>query len=143
MTSPYKCGLRGGPTRRLGESVRAGRYLIRSGNGFDLEEDVRAFRARGPVELRRERNGTLRTFDLGAEILDLSAVAGDSVRLTLAMGGEGASVRPDEVAREIFGERASRARILREDLLVDWGGKLVNPMLAAIAQVPRGDRAAG
>ena len=38
-----------------------------------------------------------------------------------------------EVLTEIFGSGAHRLDLVREDLLVDWKGRLVNPMLAASA----------
>ena len=41
---------------------------------------------------------------------------------------------------EIFGERAARMRIVREELLVDWDGRLVNPMLAASASASHAAR---
>ena len=56
-----------------------------------------------------------------------------SLCLTLAIHGDGASVRPDEVLQELVGDRRSLLRLSREELLVDWNGRLVDPMLAASA----------
>ena len=66
----------------------------------------------------------------GRELVVEPAADGE-VSLTLALGGEGASVKPDEVLREIFGEGAAAMRLTREELLVEHGGSLVDPMLAA------------
>ena len=56
--------------------------------------------------------------------------------MTLAMRHDGASVKPDEVLKEIFGETATALDVVREELLVDWKGRLVNPLLAASASSP-------
>ena len=40
---------------------------------------------------------------------------------------------PDEVLAEIFGDGASDLHLVREELLVNWRDRLVNPMLAASA----------
>jgi len=37
-------------------------------------------------------------------------------RMTLGLGGDGASVRPDEVLRAMFGEEGRSATLLREEL---------------------------
>jgi hypothetical protein len=75
-------------------------------------------------------------------MIDCTPLDGDALRLTLALHGGEASLRPEEVLRAIFGERAVGMRLVREELLVDWNGRLINPMLAASAsrsqRVPAG-----
>jgi len=103
---------------------------------LDLGERLAAFRARGPVTIRREKEGKVNVLALSDAILDLAQIDGQALRMTLALngsGGGGASVRPDDVLREIFGERAARMRTVREELLVEHEGALVDPMLAATA----------
>jgi hypothetical protein len=46
------------------------------------------------------------------------------------MRSQGGSLRPDEVAAEILGPSATGARLVREDLLVESGGRLVSPLPA-------------
>lgn len=115
----------------LGEALRAARYRVVIGNGFDLDAALRAFRERGPVTLTREKGGRSRSFHLEREILELERAGEQEVRLTLALGGKDASVRPDEVLREIFGDRAQGMDVLREEVLLEWNGRFLNPLLAA------------
>ena len=63
--------------------------------------------------------------------------------MTLAAGGEGASVRPDEVLTIMFGEAAKGIRLVREDLALASGDRLVDPMHADLAVAPVVERAAG
>ncbi len=127
----------------LGEAVRAARYRVVTGNGLELPAAIEAFRARGEVTMSRERKGKITTWSLAREILDLTPTGRDTLRLTLALGGAGASVRPDEVLREIFDEHAARMQVCREDLLVDWNGRLLNPLLAATVAASDARRALG
>ena len=121
----------------LGEAIRAARYRVTSRGGGDLAETVDAFRARMPIEVRRQKkNRKTQSFDLSAELLSVEATELESLSMTLAMHHDGASVRPDEVLREIFGEPAPALELVREELLVDWKGRLVNPILAASASSP-------
>jgi radical SAM family uncharacterized protein/radical SAM-linked protein len=115
----------------LGEAIRAARYRVEAGEDARPETAVASFRARGPVLVTREKKGKVSTFDLAREILVLEPTQGGRLSLTLALGGEGASVKPDEVLREIFGERAVSMLLTREDLLVEHEGRLMDPMLAA------------
>jgi radical SAM family uncharacterized protein/radical SAM-linked protein len=117
----------------LSGAVRAARYRVASGNGLDFAGALAAFRTRGRVVVRRERNGKTRIWDLSDEILALDLVGTDQVRLTLALCGGEASIRPDDVLAEIFGEHASTMDLTREEILLDWGGRLLNPLLAATA----------
>ncbi len=117
----------------LASAARAARYRIHTGNGFDLAEQLAAFRARGGVEVRREREGKVHTFRMEEALLDLRPLDREAVSMTLSLSGNQGSIRPDEVLREIFGERARGMRTVREELLVDWNGRLVNPLIAAAA----------
>jgi radical SAM family uncharacterized protein/radical SAM-linked protein len=117
-------------TGSLGESIRAARYRVEVGDGVDVEARIEAYRRRGPVTIRRVRKGKETTFRLEDEVLTLERAGDGSIRLLLAIGG-GASVRPDEVLREILGEASETATVVREDLLVDVRGRWVNPLLSA------------
>jgi radical SAM family uncharacterized protein/radical SAM-linked protein len=117
----------------LGDAIRAARYRVHAGSGVDPHACIEALHHRSPVTVRRERDGKVRFFELGTELLELQALGDDSLRMTLALRSSGASVRPEEVAREIFGEHASACLLVREELLVEWSGHLVNPLLAAAA----------
>lgn len=132
----------------LGESIRAARYRVFPASDVDVQRTLERFRERGPVQVVREskkgakaggRRGRAKprlrrhTFDLDREVLELAAVDPASVRLTLAIRQAGASVRPEEVIGEIFGASSVPVELLREELLVEWNGRLVNPLLAAAA----------
>jgi radical SAM-linked protein len=118
----------------LGEAISAARYRARSSNGLDVGQALQAFRGRGPITVQRERKrGGLQSFELERELLELVQLDGREIRLTLAIRGNEPSVRPDEVLSEIFGQGKGQLRLEREELLVGWQGKLVNPILAASA----------
>ncbi len=117
----------------LGAALRAARYRVHTGNGMNLAERLDSFRARGPVTVRREKDGKVHALSLEASIVDLVQLGEQAIRMTLSINSSGASVRPEEVLREIFGERASSMDTVREEILVDWNGRLVNPILAATA----------
>jgi hypothetical protein len=121
----------------LGEAIRAARYRVATRGAGDLAEVVAAFRARLPVQIRRQKkNGESQSFDLTRELLALEATGVESLSMTLAMHHDGASVRPDEVLKEVFGDPTPALDLVREELLVDWNGRLVNPILAASASSP-------
>jgi hypothetical protein len=118
----------------LGDAVRAARYRVDCGGGLDLERVLSEYRARGPVRVERVRkNGKLRHFDLTEELLDLGPLDAETLRMTLALHNDGASLRPEEALKEIFTELPPGLRLVREELLVDWRGRLVDPLLAASA----------
>ena len=117
----------------LGEAIRAARYRVLTGADVDLAAAVDGFRRRSPVTVVREAKGKLRSFALDEELLELEPLDSGALRLTLAHRMNGASLRPDEALREIFGRRSERFDLVREELLVDWNGRLVNPLLAASA----------
>lgn len=127
----------------LGESVRAGRYLARLPERLSPQRALAAFAMREQLSASRERNGKVVTFPLSAWLLDIEEVDARSFRMTLGVGGDGAAVRPDEVLAAMFGDDAAEILLLREDLAVLWGGRLVDPMLADSATVPVVERAAG
>jgi radical SAM family uncharacterized protein/radical SAM-linked protein len=117
----------------LSDAVRAARYRVETANGLDLRAAVRSYRERGPVVVTREKKGKIKKFDLNREVVELVTPADGTLILTLALNAGNASVRPEEVLPEIVGESSSRLRLTREELLVDWNGRLVNPLLAASA----------
>jgi hypothetical protein len=122
---------RGLPT--LGDAICAARYRVEVGDAIELAPCLEAFRGRGPVTVRRERAGKVRTFELDRELLALEPADGTTVRMTLAVRTSGPFVRPEEALKAIFGEPSKRFGLVREDLLVAWKGHLLNPLLAAAA----------
>jgi radical SAM family uncharacterized protein/radical SAM-linked protein len=121
----------------LGDAIRAARYRVTVRAPDSLAETVATFRGRQPIEIRRQKkNGKTQSFDLADELLALEVTDDSTFGMTLAMRHDGASVRPEEVLREIFGESRPSMDVVREDLLVDWKGRLVNPLLAASASSP-------
>jgi radical SAM-linked protein len=117
----------------LCDAARAARYRVHTGGAFDLEAGLASFEARSDVRVsRRKKNGKLQQFELARELLGLEMLDGGAFRMTLALGG-GASIRPGEVLQAMFGESSTEFRTVREELLVDWKGRLVNPLLAASA----------
>jgi radical SAM-linked protein len=127
----------------LSESVRAARYLVHLPEGVAPSLALETFAAREAHSAAREKNGKTSTFPLRDWLLDVAEADAMSFRMTLAVGGEGASIRPDEVLTIMYGKAATEIRLVREDLAVLWGGRLVNPMLAEPAMVPVVERAAG
>jgi hypothetical protein len=123
--------------------VRAARYLARLPEGLSPSLALATFAAREAHSATREKNGKTVTFPLSDWLLDVAEADATSFRMTLAVGGEGASVRPDEVLMIMFGEAAKDVRLVREDLAVVWGDRLVNPMLADSAAVQVVERTAG
>jgi radical SAM-linked protein len=115
----------------ISDAVRAARYRLRLPAGSVAGRLVEVFKARGEVSISRERKGKIRTFRLDREILELEAETDDLIRFVLALRRQGGSVSPGEAVREILGGDAPGAEIVREELLVEWGERLVNPMLAA------------
>ena len=118
----------------LGEAVRAAKYRVNAGENRDLDRILAEFAERGAVHVERVRkNGGVRSFNLQDELLELEQIDATSFRLVLALHGGTASVRPDELLNQIFGELPQGLRVVREDLLVEWRGRLVDPLLAASA----------
>jgi radical SAM-linked protein len=118
----------------LTDAMRAARYRVHIEGRDDLGAALDAFRARRDVTVNRmKKSGRSHSFVLDDELLGLELLDDDSFRMTLALHGGEASIRPGEVLREIFGEASGGITLVREDLLVDWKGRLVDPMLAASA----------
>jgi len=116
----------------LGEAIQAARYRIQSDNGIDFPQAIDSFRRRSKVTVSRTRkNGTVQSFELAEEILELEPLGERVARMTLAMRSGRGSVRPEEATREIFG--TAELSVTREDLLVDWNSRRVNPLGAAAA----------
>ncbi len=127
----------------LSESVRAAHYLAKLPEGLEPSRAEAAFSARDGLSAAREKNGKSVVFPLRDWLLDVVAIDHGSFRMTLAKGGDGASVRPDEVLTVMFGDAAKEIRLVRLDLLVLSGERLVSPMLADSVAVPVVERAAG
>jgi radical SAM-linked protein len=127
----------------LSESVRAARYLVRLPHGLSPSRAEEAFARRETLSASREKNGKCVAFPLRDWLLNAAAVDPSSFRMTLRAGGEGASIRPDEVLALMFGEDAKDTRLLREDLEVLCDGHWVSPMSAGRAAVAIDERAAG
>ncbi len=127
----------------LSESVRAARYHVRLPEGAGVAEALEIFENRAAITVNRAKNGKEVAFPLDRWLLEVVPVDAGAFRMTLALGGEGASVRADEVLRAMYGDLAPAATLLREDLAVERAGRLVNPMLAATAPVAGVERAAG
>jgi radical SAM family uncharacterized protein/radical SAM-linked protein len=115
----------------LGESVRAARYRVKLEAGGDLEARLRAFRERGPGLLAVARNGRSRSLRLEDAVLGIEPLSPAEFRMTLRLGTESASLRPAEALEVLFGEVPPGAELVREDLLVEHGGRLVDPLAAA------------
>jgi len=124
------------------EAIRAARYLVRLPAGAEPSRALAAFADRERLTVSREKNGKSLSFPLQTWLLDVAAVDGAAVRITLALGGEGASVRPDEVLRAMYGAASKGARLVREDLGSTAGGGFVSVLPAAIEAPARADRAA-
>jgi radical SAM-linked protein len=132
-----------GDTPGLSESVRAARYLARLSPGLLPSRALQTFSSRAAHAVAREKNGKASHFPLKDWLLDVAEVDDTSFRMTLGVGGEGASIKPDEVLTVMFGPEAKRIRLVREDLGIAQGDRLVNPMLADFTAVPVVDRVAG
>jgi len=118
----------------LGDAVRAARYRVEGGDGAALTRVLEGFTGGGRVEVRRGgRRPHARSFELGEEILALERRDETSFLLTLAHHADRASLRPEEALGAIAGELAGGLRVVREDLLVNWNGRWVDPLLAAAA----------
>jgi len=124
-----------GDVPALGQAICAARYRAsRRGAGEDLAGVLDAFRRNGPATIeRRTKRGALRRFDPSEELLGLEPVDERTLCFTLRVRDDGVSLRPDELLSAIFGESAARVELVREEQLVEWGGRLVDPLLAASA----------
>jgi radical SAM family uncharacterized protein/radical SAM-linked protein len=121
-------------TPALTEAVRAARYRVHTGDRLDLGLVLARFERRGPVRVERtKKDGSVRSFDLAEELLGLEQLDVESMRMTLAFRSGAASVRPEEVLGQIFDGLPDGLRLIREDLLVNWRGRLLDPLLAASA----------
>lgn len=116
----------------LSEAISAARYRVEvAGEGAPVAEQVARLMGRTDIMIRRERRGRETVLDLHRELLNITPGEAGRVRFTLAVNREGASLRPEELLRELFAG-GEPARLTREELLVETGGKRVNPMLAAL-----------
>jgi len=123
---------RGAP--KLGDTIRAARYRVNRVDPADLERGVKRWKSSVPITVERlGKNGKVKTFDLSRELETVETIDESALRFTLAIHHDGASVRPGEALRGLFGDQAEELRVVREDLLVEWNGRRVNPILAAAA----------
>jgi radical SAM-linked protein len=111
----------------LGESVRAARYRVHTGD-LDARPTLAGLGSRSPLVVTRERGGKINRFELEREMLALEARDADSFVMTLTLRGNGASLHPEEALHEMFGSPAARFRLVREDLLVQSQDRLVSPL---------------
>jgi radical SAM-linked protein len=125
----------------LSEAARAAHYLAILPVGLRAAAASEAFARREALTVTREKNGKRITFPLEQWLLDVLEVDASTVRMTLRLDGEGASVRADEVLALIYGD-AHGIRLVREDLAIDFGGRLVSLLLAAPAAVSVVERTA-
>ena len=121
-------------TPKLGDTIRAARYRVNRVDPADLERGVERWKAAVPITIERlAKNGKTKIFDLSRELVTVEPTDDGALRFTLAIHHDGASVRPGEALRGLFGERIEGLRVVREDLLVEWNGRRLNPLLAAAA----------
>jgi radical SAM-linked protein len=116
----------------LGQVIRAARYRAHVRGGLDVASCLGAFRERSPVSVRAERKGRPTIFDLSREMLELEPIDAQALRLTLAVREQGASLKPEEALREICGSDLAGFRLVREDLLMEWNGQWVDPLVPAV-----------
>ena len=96
-----------------------------------IQARVDALKSRASVPIRRVRSGRETVLDLNRELLGIDPGEDGGLRFTLAVNRDAASLRPEELLNELFQEPELPVRLIREELLVDAGGKTVNPILAA------------
>ncbi|HJQ99169.1 MAG TPA: TIGR03960 family B12-binding radical SAM protein [Candidatus Polarisedimenticolaceae bacterium] len=100
----------------LVESIRSARYLVQVPEGVDASRASSVFAERDALTVRREKNGKEVAFPLATWLLEVRPVDDRAFRMTLGLGGDGASVRPDEVLHAMFGDLGRSATLLREEL---------------------------
>jgi hypothetical protein len=127
----------------LSESVRAAHYLARLPDGLSPGRAEEIFAERDGQSVVRRKDGKTVAFPLQVWLHDIVRVDESSFRMALGAGGDGASVRPDEVLTVVYGDAAKTIRLVRLDLAVLWGDQLVSPMLADRAADAVVERAAG
>ena len=116
----------------LSASISAARYRVETGAAADtIQARVDALKNRVSVPIRRVRSGRETVLDLRRELLGIDPCKDGGLRFTLAVNRDAASLRPEELLNELFQEPELPVRLIREELLVDAGGKTVNPILAA------------
>lgn len=125
----------------LGESIRAAHYVAILPEPHAPATALEAFARRSSLAVTREKAGKTVTFPLDTWLLDVSARGPCEVRLSLGAGGDGASIRADEVVALIYGE-ATGIRLVREDVAVILGDRLVSPLLAGSGAASVVERAA-
>jgi hypothetical protein len=128
----------------LQDAVRLTRYRVSRGTlGSDeLRRRIEDFRRSERRPVRRERKGKVQEVDLMPLVEDIG-VRNGGISLSLR-AVEGPSLRPAEVLAAIFGpEQADSMTLRREEILVEYRGRLLSPIMAARASgrhVPRDHR---
>jgi len=125
----------------LADQVRAARYRVELADAGAADEALERLARSESLTVTRTHKGRVRRFDLKQELIDAQRVDECSFRLTLSLGGGAATVRPEEAVAALCAERSRTARITREELLVEWQGRWVNPLLAASAAASDAQRA--
>ncbi len=121
-------------TPKLGDTIRAARYRVNRIDPVKLQRGVERWRTPVPMTVERAgKNGKVKKFDLKRELETVETGDDGSMRFTLAIHHDGASVRPGEALNGLLGEALEGLSVVREDLLVEWNGRRVNPILAAAA----------
>jgi radical SAM family uncharacterized protein/radical SAM-linked protein len=124
----------------LGQVVGAARYRMSGFAPEDLEHALGLARRADSIEIERRKNGaagpTLRLVDelLGVERLDAA-----TLRVTLALRGDGPSLRPDEIVPHLCVSDGPHVEVVREDLLVRHGTSWLDPLSAPAAVADRAD----
>jgi radical SAM family uncharacterized protein/radical SAM-linked protein len=124
----------------LAEAVRAARYTVFLPPSCDPARSLEVFASRASLSVSREKKDKIIAFPLATWLLDVTDVAEARFRMMVGLGGDGASVRADEILALMYDD-ASGARLVRDDLFVLHGDRLVSPLLSA-ASVSVGERAA-
>ena len=125
----------------LAQASRAARYRIRVPETVAVDTAMGRLRSGDFEPVLRERKGRTTTFDVANEILEYEKSTDRSLIVTLRLNPKGSSIRPEEVVRALFDVDPIRTEITREELLVDWQGRLVTPLIAAGAAASRAEHA--
>jgi radical SAM-linked protein len=126
---------------KLQDAVRLTCYSVSRGplGPEEVRRRIEAFRRRPRHPVRRQRKGKVQEVDCVPLVEELGESDG-AIRLSLRSVG-GPSLRPQEVLAAIFGEDAAAGmELCREDMLVEYGGRLISPLVAGRASGRHGYR---
>ena len=79
------------------------------------------------ISIVRTRKGESTAVPLGPQLRDLTFDRDGNLQMTLALDA-GGTLRPNEVLRGLVGEEAAGASVVRQELWVERGGRLVTPL---------------